>query len=165
MPSAAYLTINDHQGKLIESSVKIKGREGCAEIHTFAYGVDVPSDANSGVLMGVREHQEVVLGKQFDAASPILYNICCKGITLQSMQLKWYHINPQGKEENYFSHLFSNVNIVRYRQFMRHIKDQNNKHYGHQEEIALRFQKIELLYPDGNISATDDWLAERTSTA
>lgn len=161
MPSSAYLFMTDHQGHDIKSAVKIKGREGSAEIHSFSYGVDVPSDANSGVLMGVREHQQVVLGKNFDAASPILFNICCKGITLQKLRLEWFRINPQGKEQNYFSHHFSQVNIVSYRQHMPHVKNQANKHYGHQEEIALRFQKIELVYPDGNISASDDWLENR----
>ena len=165
MPSAAYLFITDHQGKSIKSAVKIQGREDSAEVHTFDYHVSVPSDRNSGILMGVREHSEVVLGKQFDAASPVLFNICCRGVTLQKLRLEWFKINPTGKEENYFTHIFSNVNIVKYRQHMQHVKDAAFKHHGHQEEVSLRFQKIEMLYPNGNISAADDWLENRSSEA
>lgn len=165
MASSAYLFIQDHQGKEIKSSVKIKGREGSAEVHTFSYGVNVPSDSNSGVLMGVREHHEVVFGKQFDSASPVLFNICCKGIVLKQVRLEWFKINPQGKEVNYFTHTFSNANIVRFQQFMSHVKDPLNKNFGHQEEIALRFQRVDMLYPDGNISAADDWLAARGDSA
>ncbi len=163
MASPIYAVFQDEQGLQIKAGVTIRGREGQAEGHAFDYTVSIPSDKNTGQLTAVRKHDNVVLIKTVDSASPVLFDACCRGKTLQSVRLDWYRINDKGEEEKYFTHTLSDVKIVKFRQFVMHVKDPRNDGYGHQEEIALRFKKIELDHPDGNIKATDDWTESKSS--
>jgi type VI secretion system secreted protein Hcp len=165
MASPIYAIFKDEQGMQIKANVEIKGREGTAEGHAFDYAVSIPSDKNTGQLTAVRKHDNVVLIKALDSASPVLFDACCRGKTLQSVELQWFRINDKGEEEKYFVHTLSNVKIVKFRQYIMHVKDQAHDGYGHQEEIALRFKKVEMLYPDGNIKSSDDWNESRSTTS
>ncbi|MCK4608442.1 MAG: type VI secretion system tube protein Hcp [Gammaproteobacteria bacterium] len=165
MASPVYVTIKDEQGQQVKANVQIKGREGTAEGHAFDYTVSIPSDKNTGQLTAVRQHHNVILIKALDSASPVLFDACCRGKTLQSVRFDWYHINDRGEEEVYFTHTLSSVKVVAVKQFMLHVKDPHNDGYNHQEEVSMRFQKIDLNYPDGNIKASDDWLESRSSSS
>jgi type VI secretion system secreted protein Hcp len=164
MASPVYVTFTDEQGQKIKANVQIKGREGTAEGHAFDYSVCIPSDKNTGQLTSIRKHNNVILTKGLDSASPVLFDACCRGKTLQSVKFDWYRINDRGEEELYFTHTLSNVKVVEVKHYMLHVKNPQNDGYSHQEEINLRFQKIELNYPDGNIKALDDWTESRSGT-
>ena len=140
----------------------IKGRENQAEAHAFNYGVIIPADKNTGRLTAIRQHEDVILTKEIDNASPMLFKACCSGETLQKVIIDWYLINDQGEEKKYFVHTFDEVKIVGFKQYVSHVKNPINEGYGYQEEISLRFRKIELNHPEGNIKATDDWTASRS---
>lgn len=163
MASPAYMTIYDDKGQVIPAHVKIAGREGTAEVHAFDYYVAIPSDPNSGVLTAIRKHGDVVVVKQYDQSSPVLFNACCRGLTLKKITIDWYRINDQGEEEKYFSHTLSDVKVVRVQHLLPQVKDDKNDLLGHQEAISLRFRRIDVNYPQGNIQATDDWLASRSA--
>lgn len=160
-----YAIFKDEQGMQIKASVEIKGREGSAEGHAFDYTVSIPADKNTGQLTAVRKHDSVALIKAIDSASPVLFDACCRGKTLQEVELQWFRINDRGEEEKYFVHTLTKVKVVKFRQYILHVKDAQNDGYGHQEEVALRFKKIELAYPDGNIKAVDDWYDARSNFA
>jgi type VI secretion system secreted protein Hcp len=165
MASPIYAIFKDEQGMQIKASVAIKGREGSAEGYAFEYAVAIPADKNTGQLTAVRKHDNVVLIKELDNASPVLFDACCRGKTLKSVELQWFRINDKGMEEKYFVHILSDVKVVKLRQYVLHVKDQQYDGYGHQEEVALRFKKIEMTYPDGNIKAADDWNETRSAIA
>ncbi|MBN2689394.1 MAG: type VI secretion system tube protein Hcp [Gammaproteobacteria bacterium] len=164
MASPVYVIFTDEENQQIKSDVMIRGREHQAEGHAFDYAVSIPSDQNTGQLTAVRKHGSIVLTKNYDSASPILFNACCRGKTLKSAEFNWYRINDDGTEELYFTHKLTKVKVVKVRHFMNHVKNPANDAFGHQEEIHLRFQKIELNYPDGNIKASDDWTESRSRT-
>lgn len=161
MASPIYATFTDEQGQQIKAGVTIEGREGQAEGLAFDYEVLIPADKNTGQLTAIRQHKDVVLTKEVDSASPVLFDACCRGRTLRSVTLDWYHADKDGKQTKYFTHKLTNVKVVGFRQFIHHVKAENSDVYGHQEQISMRFQKIELNYPDGNIMATDDWKEAR----
>lgn len=162
MASPAYLTITDEQGNQVKADVKIKGREGTAEVHAFDYHVAIPADANTGALTAVRKHGNAIITKTYDSASPILFDACCRGKTMQSMKIDWYRINDKGEEELYFTHTLNQVKVVKVQQFMQNVKDPNFDNLGHQEALHVRFRQIELNHPDGNIKAMDDWTESRS---
>ena len=164
MASPAYLTIIDDQGQQVKANVKIKGREGSAEVLAFNYDVEIPSDKNTGALTAVRKHNAAVITKTFDSASPVLFDAVCRGKTMQQMKLDWYQINDKGEEEVYFTHTLTGVKVVKLYQYMKNVKNPENDGYSHQEDVHVRFKKIEVKYPDGNIEASDDWTESRTST-
>jgi len=165
MASPAYLTMTDEQGNQIKANVKIKGREGTAEVIAFEYHVAIPADPHTGALTAVRKHGDGIISKTFDQSSPVLFDACCQGKTLQSMKIDWYRINDNGEEELYFTHTLTGVKVVKVKQFMLNVKNPDNDGYGHQEQVHVRFKKIELSYPNGNIVASDDWTESRTAAA
>ncbi len=163
MANPAYLTITDEQNRKVKADVQIKGREGTAEVIQFNYDVSIPSDSNTGALTAVRKHNDAVFTKTLDASSPVLFEACCRGKSFKSMQLDWYRINDAGKEEIYFTHLFTGVKVVKVKEYMKNVKDSANDGYGHQEDVHVRFKKIELVYPNGNIKSSDDWTESRSA--
>lgn len=165
MASPAYLTITDEQGNPVKSDVKIKGREGTAEVTAFNYHVAIPSDPNTGALTAVRKHGDAIITKTYDGASPILFDACCRGKTMQQLKIDWYQINDRGEEILYFTHLLSDVKIVKVQQFMKNVKDPEYDNMGHQEEVHVRFKKIEIDHPDGNIRASDSWTESRNGSS
>ena len=161
MASPGYLKMFDENNQPIRGNVKIQGRQGAAEVLGFNYQVSVPSDPNTGALTAVRKHGDAIITKTYDSASPILFDACCRGKTLQTMEIDWYRINDHGEEEIYFAHKLSEVKVVRVKQFVLNVKDPGNDMFGHQEEIHLRFRRIDLMHPEGSIHAYDEWTEAR----
>jgi type VI secretion system secreted protein Hcp len=164
MASPGYLTMTDEQGSQIKADVQIKGREGTAEVHAFDYHVSIPSDPHTGALTAVRKHGNAVINKTYDSSSPMLFDACCRGKTLQNMKIDWYKINDKGEEQLYFTHTLEGVKVVKVKQFVLNIKDPATEALGHQEEIHVRFKQIDMNYPDGNIKATDSWTDSRSTS-
>ena len=161
MASPAYLSITDEQGAKVTADVAINGREGTAEIIAFDYDVSIPSDKNTGALTAVRKHNTATMTKTYDSASPVLFDACCRGKTFKQMVLHWYKISNSGSEVEYFRHTLTNVKVVKVRHFVQNVKDPHFDALGHQEQVSVRFQKIEMSHPDGNIHASDDWTESR----
>jgi len=157
MAIPAYLWIKDEQGAAVKSTVTIKGREGSAEVLAFHHEIYIPSDKDSGALMGTRKHEAFIVRKQFCSASPILYKACCAGKTLQEISVAWYHIDKDGKEQEYFRHHLQQVKVVSIKPVVDNVKDQSKEHYGHLEEVAFRYGSIQWQYHDGNIVTQDSW--------
>lgn len=157
MANPAYLYAYDEHNQLIHASVQKKGREGSALVYGFKYAVSIPTDTTTGMLTGIRQHHDAIIHKQLDAATPVLFDACARGKTLQRMKLDWYHINPQGQESIYLSHLFTDVKVVLAEHALIH---QAQGMPEHQACLHLRFRRIDVHYLEGNIKAFDDWLED-----
>ena len=110
------------------------------------------------VQMVHAKHDTVTMTKPFDPTSPVLFKAACDGKTLQKMTLKWYRINENGKEEEYFTHTLEDVKVVSYRQQLLHTKNELNNAHVHEDVIDMRFGKITVKHHDGNIEHADTWL-------
>jgi len=157
MPIPGYLWMKDNQGNDIKSTVKIKGREGSAEVYAFHHEIYLPTDAYSGNLTGTRKHHPFTIVKQFCSATPILNKACCSGQNLQQVKLSWYRIDAQGKEEEYLRQTLTNAKVVSVKPLVKDVKDPQKEHYPHLEEIQFRYEKIRWEYLDGNIMTEDSW--------
>lgn len=158
MASPAYVWIVDDQNSPVKGDCKVKGREGSVEIFQFDYGVSMPVDKFNGSTNGTRQHDTVKIIKPFDATSPVLFKAACDGKTLKKVTVKWYVINENGLEKEYFTHELDDVKVVSYRQQLLHTKDEANNKHVHEDVIELRFGKITLKHHDGNIEHADTWL-------
>lgn len=158
MASPAYVWIVDDQGNEVHGDCKVKGREGSVEIFQFNYGVSMPVDKFNGATNGTRQHDTVTLTKPYDPTSPVLFKAACDGKTLKQVVVKWYRINENGKEDEYFSHVLDDVKVVSYRQQLLHTKDENNNAHVHEDVVSLRFGKLVMKHHDGNIEHSDTWL-------
>jgi type VI secretion system secreted protein Hcp len=156
MPVPAYMFIAEAPG-----SVKVKGREDSIEVIAFHHEVLIPTDPHTGKLAGVRRHEPLVITKAFDKSSPYLYQFCVTGKTLGKVEIKWYEIDPTGKEVEYFNHLLEKVKIVSVKPFMPNTKDPAFDRLVHMEEVSFRYEKITWTFVDGTIQYADSWEESR----
>ena len=152
-----YLWLKNDAGNDVKGSVNVVGREGSIEVVAQSHSVYIATDDNTGKLTGTRTHAPYVFTKEVDAASPYLYQAATTGQTLTSAEFKWYRIDNNGQEVEYFNATLENVKVVRVASEMHDIKDPTKSKHNHMEEIELRYEKITWLYLDGNLMHDDSW--------
>jgi type VI secretion system secreted protein Hcp len=152
-----HLWLKDSSGSAIRGSSDVAGREGSIEVLSFAHGISSPVDANTGKLTGGRLHRPMLLEKEIDRATPMLYMAIARGQTLQSAELKWYRIDPSGREVEYFNIMMRNVKIAAVSPRVPNIKEEASQIHNHIEQIELRYEEITWSYLDGNLQFRDAW--------
>jgi type VI secretion system secreted protein Hcp len=152
-----YLSLKDSSGSAIRGSSEVVGREGSIEVLSFAHGMSSPVDANSGKLMGGRLHHPMLVEKEIDRATPMLYMALARGQTLQSAEIKWYRIDHSGREIEYFNIMMRSVKITAVSPRVPNIKERASLIHNHMEQIELRYEEITWSYLDGNLQFRDAW--------
>lgn len=113
-----------------------------------------PTDNATGKITGTRMHSSMLIIKEFDCSSPYLYKAVATGQSLVSAEIKWYRINYQGQEEEYFNMLLEGVRVVSISPAMA---PGDNPNENHMETVELRYEKITWKHNDGNIIFSDAW--------
>ena len=157
MAIPVYLWLTDDAGTEVKGSVSVKGREGSIEVVAQQHNLYIPTDNNTGKLTGTRIHEPFVFTKQIDASSPYLYKAVTTGQTLRRAEFKWYQIDDNGYEVEYFSTILENVKVVTVAPTMHDIKEPSKEKHNHLERIEFRYEKITWTYKDGNIIHSDSW--------
>jgi len=163
MPTPAYAFIVDENGEEVEGGVTIEDdREIVASVEVIQFDHDlyIPTDPQTGLPTGVRMHRPIRMVKAYDQASPILYQACCNGTTLESVTIRWFRIAPDGTQEEYFNHLLERVRISEIKATMPNTKDPAKEMLTHLEEVSMMYDKITWTYVDGAIETSDAWLGE-----
>ncbi len=125
------------------------GRDGSSAVIEFDHEVYSPTDTQRGIVSGARVHGNVVLTKEIDTASAILYQACCNGQTLDELKVEWYRINPMGQEELYFTHTLSGVKVAAVEQILPNTKDPSKEHFRHLERLKLLYERINWKHEEG----------------
>jgi len=158
MPMIAHLELEgENQGK-IEGTCDQSGREGTIMVYAAEQLVHMPRDPQSGQPSGKRIHGPMTLVKEFDKASPKLYQALCTGEHLTA-KIKWYRIDKAGMEEHYFTHSLEDAIIVSIKAYMPIAFLEPNEPYRHMEELALTYRKIKWTWEPDGIEAEDSWSA------
>lgn len=152
MPLPAYMEIDGIQG-----SCDVQGRNGNVEVVGFNHEVYMPSDRKDGSATGTRVHKDLVIIKNYDKASPTLYQYLCNGKIIPSAKLKWYKIDEQGVEKEYFNHMLQDARITSIRPYMPDVDNPANEQYKHMEEVSFRYEKITWKFLEGNVEFQDSW--------
>lgn len=153
----AYLTAKGNKSGVIEGSVTQKGREKTVMVIAFSHEVVSPRDAASGLPTGKRMHKPLVITKEVDRSTPLLYNALVTNETLTEVKIKFWRPSASGAEQQFYTIELMNASIA-----SMSTKMLNNKHpdlmkYAEYDEIAFAYQKITWTYMDGGITASDDW--------
>ena len=157
MAIPVYLWLTDDGGAEIKGSVDVQDRVGSIEVIAQDHGLSIPTDNNTGKLMGTRIHTPFMFTKEIDASTPYLYKAVTSGQTLKSAEFKWYRISDAGQEVVYYTTKLTNVKVVNVASKMHDIKEPSKEKHGHLEEVELRYEKIEWSFKDGNIQHSDSW--------
>lgn len=157
MPMPAYMKVSDFPG-----SVKVEGREDTIEVIAFDHKVHTPVDVKTGKYVGNRVHGQLVVTKNFDKASPKLYNYMCDGKAIPEVTISWYDRDEEtGAEKEFFQHKLENAKIVEIKALMDDCDDNSKEHYSPRELVAFKYDKLTWMYMDGNIEYSDSWTEGR----
>lgn len=144
------------QGK-IEGSCDVKGREGSVLVEQFDHNITMEPDRNSGLPTGNPRHEALTVCKYFDKASPKLYKALVRGERFKSVEIKWYRIKPDGKQEHYFTHKLEDAIITGIKPEMKNRLDPQNEQFQHMENVSFAYRKITWTWQPDGIGAEADW--------
>ncbi|GGD06784.1 hypothetical protein GCM10011513_00480 [Franconibacter daqui] len=95
--------------------------------------------------------------KEVDSASPYLYQMLTTGSKLKKATFKFYRINYNGIEEEYFRVILESAHVLEVEPFMMDTKKHKWEKHNHLEYVDLGYEKISWHYLDGNIIHSDTW--------
>lgn len=157
MAIPVYLWLTDDAGNSVKGLVDVKSREGSIEILELMHAVELPIDDLTGKITGTRFHGEMAFRKEIDCSSLYLYQGLTSGRNFRTAQFRYYRINYNGQEEEYFRTTLENCRATEIESFMLDIKDPQFEKQTHQEYVSLSYEKITWHYIDGNIIHNDSW--------
>jgi len=146
----AYLRIKGQKTGDIKGSVTKKGRENSIAIVSLNHEVVSPRDAASGLATGRRQHKPLVLTMELGKSTPALQQAFLDNEVLTSVELNVVSADGKGAETVTYTVKLTNASIAG----IRLLPGPNDQVV---QEVSLTYQKIEWIWRDGNITATDDW--------
>jgi type VI secretion system secreted protein Hcp len=153
----AYLTLAGVKTGVIQGSVIEKGREGSIMVIAVSHEIISPRDPASGLPTGKRMHKPLVITKELDKATPLLYRVLVNNETLSKWELKYWRALPTGAQQQHFTVRLTNANVASIAHRMPNNKDPDLTRLETYEEIAFTYQRIEWTWVDGGITTGDDW--------
>jgi len=137
---------------------------------SFSFGSQRPLGAASGLPSGKRQHNPIVVTKQKDSASPLIFRACCTNETLRSIVISLLQNDVKGsggRETPFATITLTDASISKYKTFHglqgsfsnnpRHTS--TTAHTNETEEFELTFSKITFLNLLRSKGASDDWSA------
>lgn len=137
MAFQAYMTFKGtKQGTIKGSSTKGKGngKEGVL-IQDFNFGLESPFDEHSGLPTGKRTHKPIVITREVDEASPLLFQALCTSESFTSASLSFAKPSSSGKSSTFYTIELTNATISE----IRHAQNQGGKR---REQIILKYEKL-----------------------
>ena len=155
MSLPAYMYLYDEKGQQIKGNCSALNREGAIELFNSGYGISQVVCANTGSLMGTRQHNAYTIHKQIDKTSPFLADAVCQSKRLQKVIIHYYDIDDSGIEFEIYRVTLDSIVIMSVSVAHTYIPGSNNPNM--LESVAIRYKGIEWYYLDGNIKYEDSW--------
>jgi type VI secretion system secreted protein Hcp len=152
-----YLNLKGQKTGDIKGSVTQKGREGKIMVIAVSHEILSPRDPASGLPTGKRMHKPMVITKELDKSTPLLYNVLVNNENITEWQLQFWRPSATGAEQQHFTIKLTNANIASIAMRLPNNKHPDLMKFETYEEIAFTYQKIEWVWTDGGITAMDDW--------
>lgn len=146
----AYLKLKGQKQGDIKGSVTQKGREGAIKVISVSHEIVSPRDPQSGLPTGKRQHKPMVITKELDKSTPLLYSAMSKNENFPTLELTVLEVGAKGIEAPAYTVRLTNANIAS----IRLVQSEDGKLA---QEISFTYQKIEWTWTDGGIMAMDDW--------
>ena len=154
-----YIIIEGTKQGLFKGESNNQKHSNAIEALSYNYSITSPKDLSTGATTGKRQHQPVVIVKEWGAASPQLFQSVFTNEILKKITIQLYNTNSDGAETLFQTITLTNASIFKIRQFI----DNPNIVQGigdssmPLEEISFTFQKIQIDNNAGQTSASDNW--------
>ena len=157
MAMPCFMTVVGEKQGAIDGSCDIKGREKSILVYALDHNISMPIDPQTGLSSGKRIHGPLAVTKEFDKSSPKLYQALCTGEHLKNVEIKYFRVAKDGKEEHYYTQQLSDAIVVSMEPFVPTVFLKENDPYRHMEKVSFTYSKIKWTWiPDG-VEAEDSW--------
>ena len=154
----AYLALKGAKQGPIKGGVTQKSREGQILVFAMHHEIVSPRDAASGQATGKRMHKPLIITKEIDRSTPLLYTALVNNETITEFILTFWGMSSTGKElENYIIKL-SNAYISDIADDMLNNKIEPGNHLPVIEQVSFTYEKIEWTWVNGDITSSDNWV-------
>jgi type VI secretion system secreted protein Hcp len=153
-----YVSMRGQKTGQIKGSVTQKGYEGTIAGLSMSHSIESPLDVRTGLPSGRRMHKPLVFIKAWDKSTPLLFNMFVTNENIT--QCLFSFVRPSTGAEPSTRYMTIQLTNARIASIGRSTAspDQLNEFDAYDlEEISLTYQKIEITWIDGGITATDDW--------
>ncbi|AUX44724.1 hypothetical protein SOCE26_061910 [Sorangium cellulosum] len=171
MALQAYLKLTGQKQGEIKGSITQAGRKEKIGVIAVHHQITSPRDPATGLPSGKRQHKPLVITKELDKSSPLLYQALVTNEVISDWELMFYSsgISAQkamGNEQNHYTIKLVNATISNIEFFMEHTRKAaaggtsgldlqvQTPEY---EKVAFTYQKIIWTWIDGGVTAEDDW--------
>ncbi|MFO0757170.1 MAG: type VI secretion system tube protein TssD [Byssovorax sp.] len=161
MALSAYVSIVAEKQGQIRGSVTQKGREGKIMVVAVQHEIVCPRDPASGIPTGKRVHKPLMILKETDRSTPLLYNVLTHNENLKSVEIQFWQPSPTGAERQHWTIRLTNANISSIQFKLGNTRSPKLARYSELEEVSFTYQKIEWTWTEGGIMADDDWESPR----
>jgi type VI secretion system secreted protein Hcp len=153
-----YASVTGAQQGPFKGETTQKGRENMIPLVAYSYGVISPYDVATGQASGKRQHEPVVITKEWGASSPQFYTAAYTGEILTSVMLNFFLTNTKGVQQLDHTIQLTNARIILVQQSL-HLPQSAGPVIDSRElqEISFTFQKIQITSISGGTEAADDW--------
>lgn len=159
MASRAYLKLQGQKQGSIKGSVTQKGRTGSISVLAVRHEVSSPRDATTGLPTGKRVHKPLVITKEVDQSTPLLYNALVTNELFSAWELEFLRPSASGVEELYYRIKLTRASIASIDFVQPDARNPEFTKYTDYEMVAFTYQAIEWTWTKGGITAADDWQA------
>ena len=158
----AYLRMEGGAQGDVEGSVTQVGRENSIMVLAFSHEIDSPRDAASGLPMGRRQHGPIVICKEVDKASPVLFRMLANNEVITEWRLDFYRPSRSRTSRSrsavqFYTIQLENARIGNIRTEMLNNSLPENRRQPEREYIQFYYHTITWTWQDGGIEAEDVW--------
>lgn len=157
MALTGYLSLSGTTQGDIKGDCTQAGREDKILVYAFEHSLEIPKDTHTGLPTGQRIHNPLSITKHIDKASPLLYQACSSGEQFKNVELQFYRINPEGKEELYYTIKLETAIIVSIKTYKPMTLLEQSRPYHDMEEVQFTYEKIIWTYETDGIESEDSW--------
>lgn len=148
-----YVKIKGAKQGDIKGDVFERGKEGLIKVVSYSHEISSPRDVATGQATGKRQHKPIVITKEMDKATPLLYAALSTNEMLTEVTLNFYRPSLKaaaGVAVQWYTIKLTNASIAG-------IKSRVDDKGQILEEISLAYQKISWTYTDGGVTHEDTW--------
>jgi len=125
------------RGSAIENMIQVVG---------LGHQIISPRDPASGLPTGKRQHKPLIISKYTDRSTPQLYTVLVNNENLTHVYLRFFRKDAGNRNVQYYSIHLMNASIAGI-----------DTAYPNIEQVSFVYERIEWIWVDGGITATDDW--------
>jgi type VI secretion system secreted protein Hcp len=159
----SYLKLKGQKQGEIKGSSTQKGRENAIVVIATQHEISSPRDAASGLPTGKRMHKPLVITKELDQSTPLLYTALVTNENLVEWELQFWRATaaPAGaaQEEQCYTITLTNASIASIEFVQPNNRNPELAKLAEYENIAFTYQKIQWTWVKGGITAVDSWSA------